>query len=301
MGGKRLLFNKNRDQLVISMAALKLSLLGIGLLSGYFIVSMGADGIHQIAKFILVPLGWLVLRKTSPGEVKATILSLGVMLVIIVGFSWIPALLPVIYMALAANPKDEIEQEAEAALEIKKLQFQPPTIFAYGILAGLLPGANPSTLVNAFGSVGVDRRLLCNGINMLAEGVSLGIFTFGRATGKTPLSEAISKFQGEILPVDVLLPLIMGALVAIALLPTFIKTLDKVMPSDKQYRPVVLVATWGVSVFYASVNPFNYLFPFAGLLVGVGVTIVAQVAGQAATRLPEKVRPMLVSLPIVFL
>jgi hypothetical protein len=301
LGGKTLIFGSDRDQQVITVAAIKLTLLAIGVIAGYFLTQMGADGIHQIAPFILLPLGWITLRKTSPSEVKASIISLVVLLGIIICFSWIPALLPVIYMALAANQKIHIEQKADARHEIHKLRLQPPTILLYGVIAGLLPGANPSTLVNATGPVGVDKRLLCAAINAMAEGVSLGIFAFGRATGKTPLSEAISKFQGEILPIDVLLPLIFGALVAIALVPIFAKTLDTVLPSDKQYRPLVTVATWGVSVFYASVNPFNYVFPYAGLLVGVGVTIVAQAAGKAATQLPEKTRPLLVSLPIIFL
>lgn len=302
LGGKTLVFPaQERDLLISQVASAKVALVLVGVVTGFFAVQMGFGGIYKVAPFILIVLVFLTLRKTYQSEVRSTLISLAVLTAIIFSMSWIPALLPVMYMAMAANPKKEKEQKSSAAFEINKSKAQSALVFVYGVLAGLLPGANPSTLTTAVGAEGVDKRLFCVSINALAEGVSLGIFMFGRATGKTPLSEAISKFQGEILPVDVAVPALVGLVVAIALLPTFIKVLDRVMEHDTQWHPLGVILTWCVSIFYASVNPLNFVFPYSGLLVGVGVTVIAQLIGQAAIRLPDKVRPLTVSIPIILL
>ncbi len=301
LGGKKLVFANDRDQQIIFVASVKLSLLALGILVGHFLVQMSADNVYLIAPFVLVPVVLVSLRKVPQAEVGKAIAFLGFFLAVIACLSWVPAILPILYMSLAANPKEEVEIKANANYEIKKLSGSSHSIAFWGILSGMMPGLNPGAIVGFTSALGLDPRIACISINALGEGVSLGIFIFGRATGKTAITEQLSKFLGEVLPGDVIIPCAFGAVIAIALIPVFVKSLDSVLPNDQKYRPLVTVATWGVSVFYASVNPLNFVFPYAGVITGVIIVAVVSSLCRVSVQMPDKLRPLLVAIPIVFL
>jgi hypothetical protein len=301
LGGKKLVFTNDRDQQIITIASVKLGLLALGILVGRFLVEMSADNIYQIAPFVLVPVVWVTLRKVPQAEAGKAIAFLGFFLIVIACLSWVPAILPILYMSLAANPKEEAEVKADASYEIKKMGGSSHSIAFWGIISGMMPGLNPGAIVGFTQALGLDPRIACIVINALGEGVSLGIFIFGRPTGKTVITEQLSKFLGEVLPGDVLIPCAFGAVVAIALIPVFVKSLDSVMPGDRKYRPLMIVATWVVSIMYASVNPFTYTFPYAGVITGVIIVAVVSFLCKLSIQMPDKIRPLLVAVPIVFL